>query len=158
KEARGQYRVLFARQQQTETLPAPTAPDDTAVAAELRRMRLSGKKIREVLAGYSQEYILAKIDIVDWLQQGGQDQEVRNPAGFLLKALEDDYQPPRGYEPRQQREDRQREQRQQEEHLRQSQRQLEEDKRAHEERDRAAQAARRGHINACWQALAPAER
>ncbi|MBV9124513.1 MAG: hypothetical protein JO112_14235 [Planctomycetes bacterium] len=152
KEARGRYRVLFARQGPPEALPAQASPP-AALTADLRRLRLSGNKVREVLSAYTPEYIAAKIDIVDWLRQGKHAPELRNPAGFLLKALEDDYQPPEGYESRQQREERERRQREQEDHQRQRQQQRQAEERAREERERALQAARREHLNAHWQAL-----
>jgi len=156
KESRGHYRVLFARQGQAESLPVSATPADT-LTAELRRLRISGKKAREVMAAYPQEYILAKIDIVDWLRQGKQAQELRNPAGFLLKALENDYLPPEGYESPLQREERARREQEHRERQCQWQQQHEEGERTREERERAIQSARREQINACWQGLSAAE-
>src|SRR5205823_1439333 len=69
------------------------------VVEALRRFGIS-KTIAEQLAGsYPEQYILEKLDFVQWLKETRSSLVAKSPAGYLRRALEDDYQPPPAYKP-----------------------------------------------------------
>jgi hypothetical protein len=47
---------------------------------------------------YPQDYILGKIDMVEWLLENRPQLVGKNSAGYLRKAIEEDWQPPAGYQ------------------------------------------------------------
>jgi hypothetical protein len=105
KEARGRYRVVFARAPQ-QTLPLPASngssvhhPPSTAnsIEDELRQRGLGGKASRDLIAAHPADYILQKIDYLDFLIETGE--RPNKPAGWLRAAIEQDYGPPAGYLP-----------------------------------------------------------
>lgn len=61
------------------------------------------RKAGELIRQHDSEYIEAKIELLDWMQEK-QPAKVKNPAAYLVKAIEDDYAPPKGFETRAQRE------------------------------------------------------
>jgi hypothetical protein len=50
-----------------------------------------------LVSNYSIDQIQTQIEIFDWLVRNKSSLVEKNPAGFLRKSIEDDYQPPKGY-------------------------------------------------------------
>lgn len=155
----GRYRVAFARAGQPMlSAPAPAAEhavpagQDSSLLKALNRHDLGSKAARDFIAAHPAAYIEAKIDYLDFLIETGE--RPKKPAGWLRRAIEEDFGPPTGYLPRAVR-------------LRQKQaaeeKQRRKDKertarRRQEEREAAARKAERAHIDVYLNALRPPER
>ncbi len=105
KEARGRYRLVFARASQ-KALTTPSgdntperlvAADAAALEVELRQRGLGGKAVRDLIAAHSTDHIRQKLDYLDFLIETGE--QPKKPAGWLRAAIEQDYGPPAGYRP-----------------------------------------------------------
>jgi DnaA N-terminal domain len=66
---------------------------------ELTEFGMSGGAAKTLAGAYDAAYIAEKLDLVRWLQQHQPKMVGKNPAGFLRRALEEDYQAPPGYQP-----------------------------------------------------------
>ena len=155
----GRYRVVFARAvQDTFLLPAdaPATQDahsssSGSILAELRRRGLGGKAARDLVAAHPAAYIEEKIEFLDYLLGSG---TVEKPAAWLRRAIEEDYGPPAGYQPRAERH-------RQKQAAEENHRRLDEERtarRRQEEQEAAARKAERAHIDAYLSALTPPER
>jgi Replication initiator protein A len=164
----GRIRVLFSRgpaaqlsptAKQAAALPdalLPTTPVASPLIAELCRRGLGGKAARDFLAAHPAAYIEAKIDYLDFLTESGEGP--KKPAGWLRRAIEEDYGPPPGYMSKTDRErikNEQAERQRQREVVRQQAENAERKKREEEEN---AKKARRDHIESNLSNLSPAER
>lgn len=89
---------------------APPGPQDDAapppLVAELAARGVTRAKGMKLARAYPQERILEKIDIYDWMTEMRDGRIRKSPAGWLVKAIEDDYVAPKGFEPRVVREER----------------------------------------------------
>jgi hypothetical protein len=158
-QGRSGYQVIFARKptdgdslpvppEQT-TAPSPeAAPEPSAVAVlpspllqELKRHGIGGKAARDFIAAHPAAYIEAKIDYLDFLIETGE--RPNRPAGWLRRAIEEDFGPPASYVPKPERESRRRvaeearQQKQREDEDRRRRQQEEEHKLQRERADRA---------------------
>jgi hypothetical protein len=52
----------------------------------------------KLVKGYAEAHILGKLELVQWLVSTGSPLVAKNPAGWLRRAIEEDYEPPKGYE------------------------------------------------------------
>jgi hypothetical protein len=100
---RGEWSVVFAKRAE---LPAPAErkPLPSPLAAELTARGVTAKTAAELVASFPAERIAAKLDVFDWLREGGEKTLAKNPAGYLVKSIRDDFQPPAGYLPKPERE------------------------------------------------------
>jgi hypothetical protein len=87
---------------------APTTPQqadeyvDNEVVVSLRNFGIS-KKIAERLAKeHEHEYILEKLELVQWFRETKSPLVAKNPAGFARRAIEDDYPAPPQYKSKKQ--------------------------------------------------------
>lgn len=160
KEARGRYRVVFARDsQQMLTRMARDIPPERLTPAvanpietELRQRGLGGKAARDLAATHPTDYIHQKIDYLDFLSET--DERPKKPAGWLRAAIEQDYAPPAGYRPRAERLHYQ-------QTTEEKQRQKNEERairRRQEEKEAAARKAERAHIDTYLNTLTLQER
>ena len=69
----------------------------TDVAVALKKFGISHKAAGELVGSHSKEYLFDKLDQVLWLVETGSALVGKNPAGYLRKAIEDDYLPPPQY-------------------------------------------------------------
>jgi hypothetical protein len=157
----GRYRIVFARAGQP-SLPLPAAEErapavpSSAVLKELQRHDIGGKAARDFLAAHPAAYLEQKIDYLDFLLETGE--RPKNPAGWLRRAIEQDFGPPAGYVPQTDRE-RLKAQEAERQRLRGEGRlHKEEVQRKAEERAQVETRRRREHIDGFLQHLAPAER
>lgn len=160
KEGRGRYRVVFARAAQ-QTLPFPASEGSSvhhspssgnSIEDQLKQHGLGGKAARDLTAAHAADYILQKIDYLDFLIESGE--RPNKPAGWLRAAIEQDYGPPAGYRPRA---ERFRQQQATDEHLVQKNKEHAA-RRRQEAHEAASRKAERAHINAYLNALTPQER
>ena len=133
--------------------PAATAANPL-LTAELTRRGVSKKVAAQLAQDHPEAYLLAKIDLFDWMvEKKHKSVSGDNPAGFLVAAIRDDYQPPQRYEPKAERE---RKKQAAEERLKQKQEEAAA-KRRQEEQEKAARLAEREHINRILKELGPLE-
>lgn len=159
KEARGQYRVVFAREvQQALTTPASDnsserlAPADASqIENELKKRGLGGKATRDLIAAHPVDYIRQKIDYLDFLIETGE--QPKKPAGWLRAAIEQDYGPPAGYLLRAER--LRQKQATEEKHRREDEERVA--RRRQEEQEATLRKAVRAHIDAYLNVLPPQE-
>jgi hypothetical protein len=105
------------------------------IVDELVKRGITTKIAAELVKEYSAEHINDKIELLDYLLENDSPLVERNPAGYLLKAITDDYAPPKGFKTRSEREaDALEEERQYEEQERQQQ-EWEEERKAEKQRE-----------------------
>jgi hypothetical protein len=69
------------------------------VVDALRNFGISKPTANQLARTYPEQYILEKLDFVQWLKETRSSLVAKNPAGYLRRALEEDYQPPPIYKP-----------------------------------------------------------
>ena len=67
------------------------------VAQTLHDSGVSPRVAVELATTYPEAHISAKVEFVQWLLEKHSPLVGKNPAGFLRRAIEEDYSPPRGY-------------------------------------------------------------
>lgn len=104
----GQDRIVFSRKASSVPAPADQAapvpcegPTPSSFIGELKRHHMGGKLAAKFVAAYPAEYLEQKIDYLDFTLAS---HSVKNPAGWLRKAIEEDFGPPPGYLPHSERE------------------------------------------------------
>ena len=157
----GRDRIVFARkappallpsqpdQAATPPLEAPPASTPSPLIRELTSRGLGGKLAARFVAAHPADYIEQKIDYFDFELATG---SLKSPIGYLRRAIEEDYGPPAGYLPREERERQQwaaEEARRQQQQNEETERQRERETREQE----ACQKAERRAIAASWDAL-----
>ena len=80
---------------QQETVDQET---EAALIEALRSFGIDKQTVVRLVKNHDSSFILQKIEYVTYLQED-QPEKVKNPRGWLLKAIEDDYDPPAGYRP-----------------------------------------------------------
>jgi hypothetical protein len=120
------------------------------LVAELTRRGVTGKTAADLVKRHPAEAIAAKIEEFDFLV-GKRDRKVsRSPAGYLVKSIDDNYAPPKGFVSAAER--------QEQAQARQSrERQAAEDRRRKQQRD-AAEKAETKAIADYWESLTPERR
>jgi len=69
------------------------------VVVELTEFGISRRTAEQLASRYPEPYILQKLDFVQWLKEQRSSLVAKSPAGYLRRALEEDYQPPPAYKP-----------------------------------------------------------
>jgi hypothetical protein len=69
------------------------------VVEALRKFGISKPTAEQLANSYPEQYILEKLDFVQWLKETRSSLVAKSPAGYLRRALEEDYQPPPAYKP-----------------------------------------------------------
>ena len=162
-QGRGNYQVTFARKPQPEQLLTPTAAaaeqpaasTTSPLLAELKRFGVGGKVARDFLATHEAEYIEQKIDFLASLIDTGK--APKNQAGWLRRALEEDYGPPPGYLPRSEREQQRKAAEEKQRQKAENERQKQEAARRQQDREEAESQRKREHLDRVRASLTPAE-
>jgi hypothetical protein len=112
------------------------------VVEELTELGVTRAAAERIVQTYAHDHIRAKLDLVRWLVESHSPLVEKNPAGYLRRALEDNYQPPPGYKSPQQRQADERRRQQELEELAELERVEQEQRREQEaEREREREAA-----------------
>jgi hypothetical protein len=90
--------LVGSRQTFTETTAQITTENDVVVGA-LRDRGISAP-VAHRLATYPADYVLAKCEVLDWLVESKSRAVGKNAAGYLRRAIEEDYAPPPHYRSR----------------------------------------------------------
>ena len=157
---RGEYSVVFVKATSSqlapavETTAAPLPAASSPLEAALVARGVTAKVAAELVAAHPAERIAAQVDVLDWLLEKKDKKIGKNPAGYLVKSIRDDYAPPGGYVPKAERERAkgavaERERKKQE---------SEKETRAREKREAEARRAEREHIERHLAGLSATER
>jgi len=68
------------------------------VVDALTNFGISGRVAQKLTDAYPEDYLLQKLDLVQWMVATGSSLVGKNPAGYLRRAIEDDYLPPPQYQ------------------------------------------------------------
>lgn len=125
------------------TMPLPS------VEQQLIRRGVSTIKAATLAKQYPNETIESKLDVFDWLTAKEDKRVAQNPAGYLVKSIEDDYAAPKGFISKAEQQKRE-------------QARLEAERRKAEDRRRqqavkAHERAEREAVDAYWKSLSPSE-
>jgi hypothetical protein len=82
---------------ETETTTENTT-ESVVVRQALQNFGISKHVADNLANNFPEELILEKLDLAQWLVSTGSPTVAKNPAGWLRKAIEEDYTPPRNYE------------------------------------------------------------
>lgn len=106
KTGRGQWQICFTRSNRTLIGDMPLKGtkiervESRLLIKELTDRGMSAITARKLVedASIPHDRIRQKIEILDWIMQADTIDPPARPAGWLRKAIEDDYQPPAGFE------------------------------------------------------------
>jgi len=76
---------------------------DENVVVALTKRGVHQPTAEQLAQDFPTDHILEKVEVHDWLLEHNPRQLERNPAGWLVKAIEDNYSPPRGFRTKKQR-------------------------------------------------------
>ena len=136
--------------QKTAALPAPangSEPEPPALAAELTNRGVTKATAAELVQNHPAEYLQLKMDVFDWLMEKQDKRVGKNPAGYLVKSINDDYAAPKGFISKA-------EQQQRQEARQAKERQAAEERRRQQEQD-AREKAERQAVETYWASLTP---
>lgn len=155
----GGWRVVFGRPKTTiASQPDATVGKGSDLVAQLTARGVTAKTAAELVAKVTAELVMRQIDVFDWKRESPAGEPVKNPGGWLVTAIEGDYTPPPGYEPKDVRERKAAavaETRRKQDEVKQRRQAAE---RQREEAETAARQARAAHIDGYLAGLSAAER
>lgn len=144
---RGVWRVMFLKK-----LTAPVGPDKAIKALtsglekDLIERGVTASVVAELLTAHPAERIRVKLEVFDWLMENKDPRVSKNPAGYLVKSIRDDFAAPKGFEPKATREAK----KQAAEDAKRKQRETQARREQDEEARRKAEVA---PLEAFWQAM-----
>jgi len=71
--------------------------EQSSVAEELTQRGITGATARRLVKAYSVNQVQEHMEVFDWLKERKSTLIGKNPAGFLRKSIEENYQPPEDY-------------------------------------------------------------
>lgn len=95
KVGRGVYKISFEKGE-TEAKPL-MSDEESQVLEALKKRGVTSSKASKLVRTYPPSRVLEKIAIHDWMLSKRDKRCSSNPAGFLVNAIEDDYQQPKGF-------------------------------------------------------------
>lgn len=132
-----------------EAIAASSPPETPTIEQELGRRGVSAAKAEKLAREHPAEKIEGKLQVFDWLAAKDDKRVAKSPAGYLVKSIEDDYSPPKGFITKAERTQRE-EAKQAKEHKAAEERRR---KQAADAQEQAEQQA----VLAYWNALSPQE-
>jgi hypothetical protein len=96
---KGQWRVLFIRgpRGRDDLAAAEPAAESAALVEALTERGVSAKAAATLVDAHAPGRIRAKLEVFDWLVENEDARVAKNPAGYLVASIRDDYIPPHGY-------------------------------------------------------------
>lgn len=103
----GDWRVVFEQKKDGKVRDEehPEIPVSTGVQFELESRGVSTKVAAELSSEFAKERVLEKVELFDWFLAKKDKRMGENPAGFLVKAIKDDYVLPKGFQTKAKREE-----------------------------------------------------
>src|SRR5262249_51847105 len=93
---RGTWRILLIRGARGHEVDREAPPNE--LYAALTERGVSAKTAVELVVEMASDYLRAKIEVFDWLVKNDDKRVGKNPAGFLVASIREDYQAPTGYQ------------------------------------------------------------
>lgn len=92
---KGSYKISFERGQvEAKSL---MSEEESQILEQLKSRGVTPSKASKLVRSYSASRVLEKIAIHDWMLSTRDKRCSSNPAGFLVNAIENDYQQPKGF-------------------------------------------------------------
>ena len=91
------WSIRFVRKSPALAEKTDETSDHADLVAELSERGVTKAAAAEIVSAHSAELIQVKIDVFDWLIEKRDKRVGKNPAGYLVKSIEDDYAPPKGF-------------------------------------------------------------
>jgi hypothetical protein len=149
--AEDSWKIRFDKRNDRPGLPAPEAAEEPpALLKALLERGVTRAKAEDLIRRHAPERIQQKLEVFDWMARREDRRIGKSPAGWLVKAIEDDYAYPKGFESQEVRQAREDAQRQRD------RRAAEELQRRREEQKRQAEEA--AAVDAYLARLTPDER
>jgi hypothetical protein len=131
-------------------LPMPANQNDFVqpdLVTQLTKRGVTTARAAELAATYSGEALQLKIDVFDWLMEKQDKRVAKSPAGYLVKAITEDYALPKGFVSKAER--------QRQEDARQAKERQAADARRRQKEEEARERADKKAIAAYWESLTP---
>jgi hypothetical protein len=93
RKSKGEWSAVFVREGKT----APLAAEDSALVGALVERGLNRNSARTLVAGREEGKVREKIALFDWLRARKDARVQRSPAGFLYRAISEDFAMPEDY-------------------------------------------------------------
>jgi hypothetical protein len=143
-----EWTVRFVQKASTLAVAAlDVVQEAPALAVELGKRGVTKATASELVQRHPAESIQLKIDVFDWLMEKQDKRVGKNPAGYLVKSINDDYAAPKGFVSKAER------QKQQE--ARQAKERSDAGKRRRQQEQDACEKAEKTAILAYWESLTP---
>ena len=98
------WKIRFDKRTDRPGLPAQVATEEPSpLLKALVERGVTRAKAEDLIRLHGPERIQQKLEIFDWLAERQDKRIGKSPAGWLVKAVEDDYAAPKGFESRQER-------------------------------------------------------
>lgn len=96
---KGQWRVLFIRgpRGRDDLAAAEPAAESAALVEALTARGVAAKVAATLVDAHPPGRVRAKLEVFDWLVEHEDARVAKNPAGYLVASIRDDYVSPRGY-------------------------------------------------------------
>jgi hypothetical protein len=134
--------------------PAQESPESSALAelrAELHARGVTPATAVDLTRHFPAERIRAKIEVLDWLVERKDKRVAKSPAGYLVKSIQVDYSPPKGFVSKE-------EEAKRKQTEAQEARKVEEAKRRKVEEERVREEADAARLSSFWESLTPDEK
>ncbi|RUL84941.1 replication initiator protein A [Tautonia sociabilis] len=157
RKARGHWQIVFVRGPRGRSPIEPTAEERAELAEALAARGVAARTAGELVERHAPEHLRAKLAIFDWMAARDDKRLTKNPAGYLVASIREDYGVPEDYVPPADAERLARA----EAAVAEEERRRRDAEAAEEQRRRdaeAAEAARLAGLKARWEALAPEDR
>jgi hypothetical protein len=145
----GQWRIVLVQKPAAPSGAAPPTPEPSELERTLIDRGVTPATAAGLAAQHPADAVRAKVEVFDWLA-GRKDRRLgRNPAGYLVQSIRDDYAAPPGFESRADRLRR--------EEAERRARQREAERHRLRKAEQAREAAEHAQVMTYWNALGPAE-
>jgi hypothetical protein len=106
------WKIRFDRRKDRPALPAPDETEESPLLVKaLAERGVTQAKAEDLIRLHAAERIQQKLEIFDWMTERKDKRIGKSPAGWLVKAVEDDYAIPKGFESKAARQEREEAQR-----------------------------------------------
>jgi len=94
----GEWRVVFQKADgKASPEPAPAEPPDRGCVAALVQRGVAPATARELGRSFPEPHLRTQLEVFDWLVAKHDPKVSRNPPGFLVGSIRDDYAPPKAF-------------------------------------------------------------
>ncbi len=97
--SRGHWQIVFLRGPRGRSPIEPTAEERAEVVDSLTARGVAPRIAIELVERHATELIRSKVAVFDWMAGQKDRRLAKNPAGYLVSSIRDDYQTPEGYVP-----------------------------------------------------------